>query len=252
MKALAIKVAAASFAVAAAGCVAGRSGGECADVSVGTVRHMSETLDKNLDDPVCERIVEAFSGGDDDVCAPFAGYIAALDEMMASGDTGYQYNAVNVLKIIRRPTAWAMMSVADKDEMRVKTLEWVRSALGHPRADVRERALAVLGVLPRAEVDAIVAAAEKDGVRFERELGKCAVCEKGKVTVSVDLGPCPACGGKVVRAANSEAAAAEKKCSMCHGVGRRMGILTAVCEHCFGEWDRCPALRFPGPREFPE
>ena len=36
------------------------------------------------------------------------------------------------------------------------------------------------------------------------------------------------------------------------GVGRRMGSLTAVCEHCFGEWNRCPELRFPGPKEFAE
>lgn len=225
-----------------AGCTNGKFFSESSQVSVCTVRHMSETLQKDIDNPLSEDIVEAFSGRGDTVCAPFCDYINSFDEMMESDDKGYQYDVMNVLKIIRRPTAWAMRKVEDEDLMRKKAFAWVLAGLKHYNAGVRDRALAVLEILPRGEVESIVAAARKDGVSLLQDIGTCKVCEKGKVTKVVDLGKCPACNGHVVRAEKYKAIIPEKLCKMCGGNGCRSGKLTFVCEHCQGNWNECPIL----------
>ena len=226
------------------GCVSVLTDGKTERVSVGTVRHMSETLQKSLGDRVLEGVAEGLSGDDNVAAAPFCRYIDSIDEMMASEDTGYQKDAMIVLKVIRRPDSVSMCSAKNKDTVRKKTFEWVCAGLTHRNAGVCDNALVVLNVLPREEVDAIVANVKGKGVLLCSEIGKCNVCTEGKVETEVDLGVCPACGGVEVRAEKYKRISTEDLCKMCQGNGRRSGMLVAVCEHCQGNWDKCPTMKF--------
>ena len=149
-----------------------------------------------------------------------------------------------VLKVIRRPDSVSMCSAKNKDTVRKKTFEWVCAGLTHRNAGVCDNALVVLSVLPREEVDAIVANVKGKGVLLCSEIGKCNVCTEGKVETEVDLGVCPACGGVGVRAEKYKRISTEDLCKMCQGNGRRSGMLVAVCEHCQGNWDKCPTMKF--------
>ena len=227
-----------------AGCVSLSNEGKTDRVSVGKVRHMSETLQKSLGDRVLESIAEGISGNDNVAAAPFCRYVDSIDEMMASEDMGYQKDAMIVLKVIRRPDSVSMCSAKNKDVVRKKTFEWVCAGLTHRNAEVCGNALAVLSVLPREEVNAIVAYAKGKGVLLCSEIGKCNVCTEGKVETEVDLGVCPACGGVEVRAEKHKRIFTADLCKMCQGNGRRSGRLIAVCEHCQGNWDKCPTVKF--------
>ena len=237
------KFAVASLAMCT-GCVSVLTDGKTERVSVGTVRHMSETLQKSLGDRVLEGVAEGLSGDDNVAAVPFCRYIDSIDEMMASEDTGYQKDAMIVLKVIRRPDSVSMCSAKNKDTVRKKTFEWVCAGLTHRNAGVCDNALVVLSVLPREEVDAIVANVKGKGVLLCSEIGKCNVCTEGKVETEVDLGVCPACGGVEVRAEKYKRISTEDLCKMCQGNGRRSGMLVAVCEHCQGNWDKCPTMKF--------
>ena len=228
-----------------AGCVSLSTECKTDRVSVGKVRHMSETLQKSLGDRVLESIAEGISGNDKVAAAPFCRYVDSIDEMMASEDMGYQKDAMIVLKVIRRPDSVSMCSAKNKDVVRKKTFEWVCAGLVHRNAEVRNNALAVLEVLPRDEVELIVARAKENGVFTVCESGKCCVCKEGMVETSVDLGICPACGGVEVRAEKYKRIYTEDLCKMCMGNGRKTGKFVAVCEHCRGDWKQCPVVKFP-------
>ena len=228
----------ASLVMMNAGCVTGWRSDGAEKVSVGTVRRMAETLRKFKDgDEMCVMIVEAYGCG-----ASFEQYVDAVDEMMLCDGVGFQEDAMLVLNLIRRPNSDAMARAKDKEIVREKTGRWLMAGLTHSRASVQEYAINILNILPRMEMEAIAQCAKGRGITFSQKNEKCRVCDKGKVTVKVDLGVCPACNGKVVRAERSKAIIVEKLCKMCEGNGNRSGQLTFVCEHCQGDWEQCSTL----------
>lgn len=240
-----LEIAFVATAAVCAGCVSCWMEGKTGTVPICTIRHMSETLQNGGDDFMAERMVETFSGSDEVVAAPFGWYVDSMDEMMASDDMGYQKDAMVVLKMIRHPASVAMADETCKELIREKTTKWVGAGLEHYCADVRNCSAAVLNVLPRDEMDAIVSYAKGNGVSLVQEFEKCKVCDNGKVTKEVDLGACPACGGVAVRAEKYRRIFTEDLCKMCQGNGRRSGRLVAVCEHCQGNWKQCPTVKFP-------